>query len=192
MTLPNLIPAVAAVAERYITLKGVHPNKTYNYAARRFYGLPVFQSELHSEKCKIGESWLYLAVPAEADLKTLSRQDRLYIGAQTQDRMFRGDGMGGQNFHHAEMRAGNVNDTPLEFLRSGRSVVIYRAHADSVAAIIQADPKFEPLRPIVQQPRTTKRHLGWWLEQFVLHAERDQWRWNTAPADRALVSLFGR
>jgi hypothetical protein len=26
------------------------------------------------------------------------------------------------------------------------------------------------------------KHAGYWLEQFILHREQGQWRWNTAPA----------
>lgn len=192
MNLPSLIPAAAKAAEKYITIKRAHPTLTYNYAARGFFGLPVFECDVHAPKCKIGESWTYFAVPDGADLRALQARERLYVGAQTQDRMFRGDGMRGGNFHHAQLRAGNGADTALAHLQSGRQIVIYRARAERLAAIIQADPGLEILRVLLRQPLTAKQHLGWWFEQYVLLSEAGQWRWNSASSDHTLSRLFGR
>jgi|GEM_PF-65014 len=187
---PSLIPLAAKFAERYITILRAHPTKTYNYATRGYFDFPVFEIEQHGQKCRQGESWLYFAIPEDASPYTLKAQERLYVGAQTQDRMFRGDGMGGTNFHHAEMRAGCGNDTPLSFLKEGKRIVIYRADAESIAAQIRKDDSFAQLRVLELQPRTPKKHLGWWLEQYVLFSEPSQWRWNTASADKALTQLF--
>ncbi|MDI4635859.1 hypothetical protein J7U46_22530 [Pelomonas sp. V22] len=192
MNLPSLIPTAATVAEPYITLRRAHTSRTYDYAKRGMFDLPVFESELHAHKCKIGESWIYFAIPEGANPKALQPQDRLYVGAQTQDRMFRGDRMRGENFHHAQMRAGNGVDTPHALLLSGKSIVIFRSAAHRLAEVIEADPAHARLRTLAEQPRTTRKHLGWWYEQYVLHSEPGQWRWNTAPADTALGRLFGR
>lgn len=190
MALPNLVPLAAHFAERYITILRVHPTKTYNYAVRGYYNFPIFEIEQHRKKCQQGESWLYFAIPDDADPYALKEGERLYIGAQTQDRMFRGDGMGGANYHHAEMRAGSGSDTPLAFLKRGNRIIIYRARAELIAAHIRADPAFAQLRILELQPRTPKKHLGWWLEQYILYSEGSQWRWNTAVASNALKKLF--
>lgn len=192
MLLPSLLPAAARVAERYLTLLRAHPTNTYNYAVRGYFGFPVFDIEQHGPKCKQGESWLYFAVPEKADPSALKIGERLYIGAQTQDRMFRGDQLDGSNYHHAEMRAGNGSDTPLAYLEAGNRVVIYRARAERLAAQIITDPSLTMLQVLEKQPRTPKKHLGWWFEQYVLYTEPAQWRWNTASADKDLIKLFSR
>jgi hypothetical protein len=190
MQLPNLISTAVSVGERYLTLLQVNPTKTYNYAKRGYFNVPVFDVEQHGPKCKQGESWLYFAVPDNADPSALKGGERLYVGAQTQDRMFRGDGLDGSNYHHADMRAGNGNDTPVAFLMAGNRVAIYRASSERIAALLQSDPALSRLQVLARQPRTAKKHLGWWLEQYVLFAEPKQWRWNTAAADKALPLLF--
>jgi len=188
--LPNLIHHLAPIAERYLTLLRVHPSKRYNYAKRHLYDLPVIEVEQHGHKCKIGESWLYFAVPASAQLESLAPQDRLYVGAQTQDRMFRGDGLDGNNYHHAEMRAGNGDDTLVAFLATGQKIAVYRVPSQRVATAVSTSPALRDLRKLVEQPRTAKKHLGWWFEQYVLCSEPSQWRWNTTPAARDVVRLF--
>ncbi|MBY0265253.1 MAG: hypothetical protein K2W84_02495 [Burkholderiales bacterium] len=190
MLLPNLLPFAATVAERYLTLLRAHPTKTYDYARRGYFGLPIIEVEQHGRKCKQGESWIYFAVPDGADLRALKAGERLYVGAQTQDRMFRGDGMGGENYHHAEMRAGNGDDTPLALLRSGNRIAIYRAQANRIATIVQEQAELSRLQILLQQPHTPTKHLGWWFEQYVLFSEPRQWRWNTASAHKALSRLF--
>ena len=122
--------------------------------------------------------------PAGASLAALADDQRLYVGAQTQERMFRGDQMGGGNYHHAEMRAGNGSDTPVHFLKSGRTIEIYRVAAHRLEALVLGTPPLHRLRVLVQQPRTNARHLGWWFEQYVLHAQPRRWRWNTKAAAR--------
>ena len=188
--LPSLTPLAAKFAEPYIRILRAHPTKTYNYETRGAFNFPIFEIERHGQKCKKGESWIYFAIPEGADLYGLKNEERLYVGAQTQDRMFRGDGMGGANFHHADMRAGRGKDTPLVFLRGGRQIVIYRAQAERIAAHIREDSKYTQLRVLELQPRTPKRHLGWWFEQYVLYSEPNQWRWNIAAADKDLMKLF--
>lgn len=190
MSLPDLLSAAAPVAERYLTLLRVHPTRTYNYAARGYFDLPVIEVEQHAPKCKQGESWLYFAVPEAAAISALQQTDRLYVGAQTQDRMFRGDGLDGTNYHHAEMRAGNGSDTPVNFLKTDGRIAIYRARSDRIASQILARPELRHLHALTQQPRTKTKHLGWWMEQYVLFSQAGQWRWNTAKADKSLPTLF--
>jgi len=188
--LPNLIPYLAPVAERYITLLRVHPSNRYNYATRGFFGLPVIEVKQHGPKCQQGESWLYFAVPATASLTALDNKDRLYVGAQTQDRMFRGDGLDGNNYHHAEMRAGNGHDNPVAFLSSGQQIAIYRVPAPRIQKLVSETPALEVLHVLALQPRTPKKHLGWWYEQYVLYSEPKLWRWNIAAADKSLTKLY--
>lgn len=189
-SLPDLTAYIAPFAERYLTLLSVHPSKFYNYAKRGLYNLPVIEFSQHAPKCKRGESWLYFATPLKASLCNLTHQEQLYVGAQTQDRMFRGDGMNGKNYHHSEMRNGNGNDNPVEFLASGKQIGIYRLTGKLIEEIVSQTPELEPLNILAQQPRTSRRHLGWWYEQYVLHSEQGRWRWNTASADQSVVRLF--
>ena len=189
-TLPNLIAHIAPVAERYLTLIRVHPTRCYQYAKRGYFDLPVIEVNQHGPKCKLGESWLYFAIPSNVTPSSLTASDRLYVGAQTQDRMFRGDGLDGQNYHHAEMRAGNGRDTPVALLNSGQQIAIYRIQAKHIETIVTEKPELEALRVLSVQPRTPKKHLGWWFEQYVLFSEPGQWRWNTAKADKAVAKLF--
>ena len=100
-TFPHILPFVAKYAEHYLTLHRLHPTRTYNYLARKVENEPVIEVTRHAQKCRIGESWMYIAVPSGARLIDLGREEKLYVGAQTTDRMFRGDGLGGDNFHHA-------------------------------------------------------------------------------------------
>lgn len=173
-----------------MTLLRVHPTRRYSYAARGLQDLEVIEVDQHAQKCKQGESWLYFAVPAPADPRALGPEDRLYIGAQTQDRMFRGDGLDGNNYHHGEMRAGNGPDTPMAFLRTGRQIAIYRVAAERIAQQVQRTPSLEPLQVLLSQPRTSIKHPGWWFEQYILFSERGLWRWNTAQAHKSLATLF--
>lgn len=116
--------------------------------------------------------------------------DRLYVGAQTKDRMFRGDGLNGSNYHHAEMREGNGIDTLVNFLTSHQQIAIYRARAQRIAALVTEDSKLETLCVLLEQPLTPRKHLGWWFEQYILYTEPKKWRWNTASADKSLSKLF--
>lgn len=182
----SLINHLAPRFERYLTLERVHPQATYNYKARNFFDLPVIESTFHAPKCR-PDSWLYVAAPTGIFLADLSSSDKLYVGSQTADRMFRGDGKGGKNFHHAQMRAGNGNDTLVEYLRAGHRVDIHRIAA---AALRQAVAETAPLRcltPLLGQPT---QHVGYWFEQLVLHQEGRAWRWNTAPVEGPALAVL--
>jgi hypothetical protein len=121
-------------------------------------------------------------------LHSLGRSDYLYVGAQTQDRMFRGDGTKGRNFHHAQMRAGNGADTPEAFLRTGRQITIYRADSARIESLVETTPALNRLRVLAQQPRTKTKHLGWWYEQYALATQF--WCWNTAGPDQVIKRLL--
>lgn len=188
MTLMTLMTLLSSKFERYITLERVHSTATYNYKARGIFGLPVFEHTLHQPKCKT-DSWLYVAIPADSDLCSLGPDDRLYVGSQTADRMFRGDGLNGNNFHHAQMRAGNGSDNPLTFLQSGRKITIYRMSAHQIEHAVITKSELEPYHPLLQQPT---KHVGYWFEQAILRSEPDVWRWNTASADRQVGVILAK
>lgn len=181
----DLIRALSSHLEPYITLERVHPTATYDYKARDMFRMPVIETTTHQPKVSDG-SWLYVAVRAGAKLDALDPRDKLYVGSQTVDRMFRGDGMKGRNFHHAQMRAGNGADTLCAYLRAGGRVTIHRISQDKLAQAVQA-PALQRLGALLSMH---DKHLGYWFEQYVLAAEGDQWRWNTAGADAAAHRLL--
>lgn len=182
----NVVSLLAPYFERYVTLERVHPSQTYDYKARGLFGLPVIEASLHKPKCS-PDSWLYVAAPVDASLSSLAQGEKLYVGSQTSDRMFRGDAMGGRNFHHAQMRTGNGEDNPVNYLRAGGRVTVHRINAALIAAAFTEVPNFHRFRPLLSQPR---KHVGYWLEQYVLMHELDEWRWNTAGADSAARAVL--
>lgn len=184
----NVVSLLAPYFERYITLEHVHPSQTYDYKARGFFGLPVIEVSMHKPKCS-PDSWLYVAVPADVSLSSLAQGQRLYVGSQTSDRMFRGDAMGGLNFHHAQMRAGNGDDNPVNYLRAGGRVTVHRVNATRIAAAFAEVPSLHRFRPLLAQ---TRMHVGYWLEQHVLMHELNDWRWNTAGADSSARAVLQR
>ncbi len=190
--LPDLVGWVAPIAEHYLTLHRAHPTHTYDYAARGVYGFPVVEHERRAPKCKMGETWTYFAIPASASLARLTDPERLYVGAQTGDRMFRGDGAGGDNFHHGEMRAGKEGDNLVAYLRSSGPVKVMRVRGDRVEAMIRREAALAALMPLLEQPRTARQHLGWWFEQYVLFSQAGRWRWNSRPADAVVARALGR
>ena len=182
----NVVSLLAPYFEKYLTLERVHPTKTYDYRARGFIGWPVIDVTLHKPKCA-RDSWLYIAVRCGSNLASLAPEDKLYVGSQTMDRMFRGDGLNGSNFHHAQMRAGNGHDNPVTYLRSAQKVDIHRMPAATIRRTVAEVPELATLQLLLQQP---KQHVGYWFEQFILHTERGQWRWNTAAATGAVQSIL--
>ena len=174
-----MVGPLAPWFERYITINRLVPGKTYNYAKRGFKNLPVMDITMHRPKCT-PDSWLYVTTPVPASLSKLSPADKLYVGSQTADRMFRGDGLKGSNFHHAQMRAGNGERNLEAFVRAGGKVDIHRA---SSAALREAVKKVDRLRCfsiLLQQPT---KHAGYWFEQAILALEPGQWAWNTQGAE---------
>ncbi len=188
--LPSLLPFLAPCFEHYITLERVNPSRTYDYKSRNMFNLPVFESTVHRPKCSIGESWTYLAIPRGARIELLGSNERLYVGAQTQDRMFRGDGLRGENFHHAQMRSGNKSDTPEALLKAGEKIEIHRVRARDFIDVVMNSAELIKLKPLLSQPVKSKTHIGYWCEQYILHSEAGQWRWNTQPAEEDIARIL--
>ena len=186
----NFLSLSAPYFEQYLTLERVHPTRQYNYEKRKLFGYPVIEVTRHGPKCRIGDSWLYVAIPSGADLASLGTEDKLYVGAQTQDRMFRGDGLAGDNYHHKEMRDGNGHDNPVTFLQSGKRIEIRRISEALIARVVTQFAELAFLDPLLRQPRTRTTHTGYWFEQFILYKEPRQWRWNTASANKAVAVLI--
>lgn len=184
-----IINLLAPYFERYITINRVIPGQYYNYVARGFQNLPVVDISMHLPKCS-ADSWLYVAVRAGADLRYLEPKDKLYIGSQTADRMFRGDGLGGGNFHHAEMRKGNGDRNLIRFLQEGERVDLHRLSAARISDAIENSGELSRYRPLLTQPKQPKKHIGYWFEQLVLHHEIRDWKWNTASAARDAKNVF--
>ena len=181
----DIIRELADNFKHYISIDAVHPTATYNYAKRGFFNLPVVKCQRLLPKCTEGESWTYIAVPAGSKLYNLADDERLYVGAQTQDRMFRGDGLGGDNFHHAEMRAGRGSDNLITYLRAGNRVEIHRVASSDALRAIDRSPRMSQLAWIADAEVSKKKHVGYWLEQAILVTQPGKWRWNSAPAVRA-------
>src|SRR4051812_21743440 len=187
----NVLRFLSSSFEHYITLDRVHPTRAYNYAKRNLYNLPVIDAIRHAPKCKMGDSWLYVAIPVDSRLDTLRQDEKLYVGAQTQDRMFRGDGLSGDNYHHNEMRKGNgEEDNPVAYLRTGRKIEIHRISASAIAEAVRKTSDLTFLEPLLHQPRTARTHTGYWFEQYILYAEPQDWRWNTAAANKAVAQIL--
>jgi hypothetical protein len=180
---------LASSFEHYLTLHRIHPTQTYSYAARKFFDLPVIEHTRHAQKCRAGESWVYVAVPAEAKLSELASDQRLYIGAQTTDRMFRGDRLAGENFHHAEMRRGRGVDNLETYLMRSGPVKVHRIPAFDIYRLAKSKDELASLALLMQQPLPPRTHQAWWLEQYVLHHEHLEWRWNKDGANSE-VSRF--
>jgi len=188
----EIIKELARSFEHYLTIEAVDPIATYSYVTRGFFDLPIVNTVCHRPKCKAGETWTYVAIPRGSTLTRLGSTDRLYVGAQTVDRMFRGDDKQAKNFHHAQMRKGNGDDNLVNFLRTGKSIEIHRIPGDGLLARLERDADLEPLRWILHAPKTKKQHTGFWLEQAILHLEPNQWRWNTARAVDAVQTQIDK
>lgn len=173
----ELLPMVLPHAEPYITLTGIQGDDTYNYAARGMFNFPVVKHTMHREKIRPG-SWLYLTLDAEANLTKLTSADCLYVGSATQDRMFRGDGLKGKNFHHNEMRTGRGCHNLLQYLREGRAARIHLV-PESVIRQLKSN-----LPSSVLALREGTKHAGNWAEQVIL-AQTGRWAWNTDGANTA-------
>lgn len=191
MTLIHTEDPLATLAqhfEQYLTLVSLVPGRTYNYAARKFFNVPVIEHRRHAPKCAPGEEWAYVVVPAGADLRRLSASQRLYVGAQTSDRMFRGDDVRDENFHHAEMRRGRDRDNLESFLASKGSVEVYR---QSMHRLRAQTPQDAVVRRLLALPTSSRQHLGYWAEQLLL-VRSGPWRWNVAtPSSSTVERLRG-
>lgn len=189
LLLPDLLPFVAKHAEHYLTIHRVDATETYNYRVPEFVEVQVVDHSRHAKKCGKGETWMYIAVPRGANLTSLRKEQKLYVGSQTSDRMFRGDGPRVENFHHAQMRKGKGSSNLISFLQTGNEVDIYRFAGAAMRETVSSVNALNQLSALIQQPLPPRTHLSWWFEQYVLHKELDQWQWNRKGAD-AVVSNF--
>ena len=175
--------------QRYITITGF-TGETYTYVARSRdkknpEKYPVLDCQLHREKCKPG-SWLYIAVEGNSDLINLDNAQKLYVGSQKKDRMFRGDGLNGVNFHHREMRKGNGQNNLEEYLQKGGTVDIYIISKDVLERAARESPELKYIAQILADDKLKEDKSvdfpGYWYEQTILYEEKSSWSWNTKGA----------
>lgn len=188
----NAIKVLSKYFKEYITINGL-TGATYTYAVRSDKRWPVVSCYMHMAKCK-PSSWLYIAIDANADMNNLNESDMLYIGSQTQDRMFRGDGLKGNNFHHQEMRNGKGGSNLESYLANGSSVKIYVLDKSFLERITNTDNFLIKYKPILDSKEINKKvgHAGYWYEQIILSENRDSWSWNCKGADRQSREVINR
>ena len=189
----NTVNLLANHFTPYITITGLVENKAYPY--KRFPGeiFPMVSHVMHLEKCKgKGNSWLYIAVDEGANLSTLNDKQKLYVGSQTIDRMFRGDGFKGKNFHHTEMRKGNGVRNLISYLRCGNKVKIYVLQGSKLFSLTEQLEDFKKLAPLINRPSFNSKviHPGFWFEQLILRESSNQWAWNTNGADKKAIKII--
>jgi hypothetical protein len=183
--------------QRYITITGF-TGETYTYVARSRdkknpEKYPILDCQLHREKCKPG-SWLYIAVEGNSDLNNLDNAQKLYVGSQTQDRMFRGDGLKGKNFHHQEMRKGSGQNNLEEYLQKGRTVEIYIISKGVLERGAAEAPELKHIAQILADDSLKKyaNHPAYWYEQIILSEEKRSWSWNEKGADSKAQEVIRR
>jgi len=186
----NIFELAAPHFEKYITIHELVGAETYNYAKRSIFNQPIVLTTRHRPKCAIGESWMYVAIPKGTCLSSLASTDRLYVGAQTQDRMFRGDDLEGNNFHHTEMRKGKEACNLIQFLQTGKEVEIWRVPSQDLARLVTKGSDLSYLAPVLDMTISKRNHLGYWFEQAVLHYEYPNWRWNSTRSNKTLSSAL--
>jgi hypothetical protein len=193
----NIVNLLAKHFTPYISVTGLVENQTYPYREsekgfpnERF---PIVSLVLHLEKCKgKGKSWLYIAVDEDADLSTLDDKQQLYVGSQTEDRMFRGAGLKGKNFHHNEMRKGNGEQNLINYLQSEKKVKIYVIAGSKLSSLVEQLEDFKGLPPLINRPsfNSKENHPGFWFEQLILRESSTQWAWNTNGADKKAIKIM--
>ncbi len=177
----------------YITLNGM-TGELYTYEKRfgnkRF---PVIEHTMHQKKGSLG-SILYMAVESGANLRTLTKKQKLYVGSQSgPDRMFRGDKLKGTNFHHAQMRDGHNGHSLERYMEEGGKVDIYAVPSVRLIALADTSSKYKPLLPMAKGIVTLPRgrdYAGYWFEQLILREELAQWAWNTKGIDADAKAIF--
>ena len=175
----------------YLTIDGF-TGETYTYKKRTDDVFPEVSCKMHKPKCQPG-SWLYIAIDGDANIQNLNQSDTLYVGSQTQDRMFRGDGLKGKNFHHAEIRKGNGMKNLEEHLSKRNSVKIFTLSKDTMEKFVIEDPDLMHLQIIHQEKyKKTKIHPGYWLEQIILSEDIKEWAWNTKGVDSSAMAAIKR
>lgn len=171
----TIVNQLAKYFQPYITITGLAEGKTYTYMARSPNRWPVVSLIMHRPKCRPG-SWLYIAIDGDTNPSSLQEGQRLYIGSQIQDRMFRGDGLKGNNFHHREMRSGNGEHNLISYLQSGKSVKLF---VIPIELLVQIPNKEEGLRHYASLIAHPAGHPGYWFEQVILREDKHRWAWNT-------------
>ena len=137
---------------------------------------------------------MYVAVPANANVSRPDEGERLYVGAQKGDRMFRGDRP--DTYHHWQMRQGNGSDTPEAYMNSGQRIAIWRIAGKSLNGAVTNVPELRILKPLLDRARPRGiEHIGWCFEQAVLAIDGlaidgGKWRWNTTRANRRVCELL--
>lgn len=189
----DFIATIASHLTPYITISGL-AGRSYTYKKR--FGdqqFPVLTHTMHQRKGALG-AMLYVAVAAEADLRQLRTGQKLYVGSQSAiDRMFRGDGMKGQNFHHAQMRDGNRGQGLEAYVARGGKVAIYALSSAKLAELAESVPALRNMRALTRGEVSLSRgrdHGGFWAEQIILRDELAQWAWNTQPASSEALAVL--
>ncbi len=186
----DMLRFLAPFFQPYITINAIVPGRTYDYAKRKFYHWPLVNSVLHRPKVHDGE-WLYVAIPADAKLTALGSGDRLYVGSQARsDRMFRGDGLDGANFHHAQMRAGNGDKNLIAYLAGGGKVRIHVVGRHDLARAVREVGPLAWLARLLDEPVGKGMHTGTRFENAILHLEAGLWAWHTKWADARVASML--
>lgn len=193
----QLIREIAPYAVPYISITGL-AGQSYTY--RKRFGekqFPVVAHTMHLKKGGVG-AMMYLAVAAGADLLALKDGQRLYVGSQSGvDRMFRGDGLKGRNFHHAQMREGNGGHGLERYLAGGGAVDVYAIASEKLIKLTATSVRMRNLGPMARGEVTLPRgrdYAGYWFEQLVLREEHRQWAWNTHGVQaeaRAVFEAYG-
>lgn len=181
----DITSLIASAAVPYIAINGLS-GKTYLYKVRtQEQKHPVVDHRMFERKASAG-SMVYFAVDSEANLHNLKPGEKLYVGSQSSsDRMFRGDGMNGENFHHAQMREGNAGEGLLTYLAKGRKVTIYRVSSLDLKRLVETQSSMSRYQPMVNGQLALSRGrdlAGYWFEQLILREEKSEWAWNTQGA----------
>jgi hypothetical protein len=188
----DTLALVAPHLSPYLTLTGLVPGGQYTYAKRTGPKLwPAIATVFHTpDRKKLPKgSWLYVATDNPAGPAGGGFQP-LYVGSQTMDRMFRGDGMGGLNFHHAQMRNERGRYTLAEHLDAGKRAYVHVISGDELVRLAHTREDWAPWRPLTAQ---LTKHVGYWFEQAILvetvKGSSSPWAFNCAPADSTAVRL---
>lgn len=189
----DIISILAASAVPYIEINGL-TGGTYTYKARtQDQRHPIVDHRMLEKKASAG-SMLYLAVDADAELKKLKSTEKLYVGSQSDtDRMFRGDGMKGLNFHHAQMREGGGANGLISYLAKGKKVKIFRISSSDLKRLTESNLAMARYKPMVNGQLSLSRgrnFAGYWFEQLILRDEKPDWAWNTQGAHADAVAAM--
>lgn len=186
----STLNSFAKYFDKYIELHEF-TGDTYTYKARSVKPFREIRSTFYQTKSQ-AKNIVYIALDSNADINNLQDKDKLYIGSQTVDRMHRGDGKGGKNFHHKEMRTGNGSENLENYLKQGNSVTVYILDKAKIESITQNDPDLIHLHEYVRNNSNPKKigYYGYWIEQLILHEEGQNWSWNKKGAEVNVRTLM--